>query len=118
VRPIGGDGDFRPLDWLVSARRIGEHIAVTLVILANHDDAGFVGVLTRGDRRIDRHHDSRQVWGCSPPRRIDNRVAPQRAGRVLEQLGIELLPAEPRAFVFADDLVEEPGCQVRPVFIG
>ena len=43
---ISGDGDFRPLDWLVSAQRIGEHMAVTLVILADHDDAGFVGVLT------------------------------------------------------------------------
>ena len=30
----------------MSARRIGEHIAMTLVIVANHDDAGFVGVLT------------------------------------------------------------------------
>src|SRR5690349_16896081 len=44
-------------------------------------------------------------------------VAPQRARGVLEQFGIELLPAEARPFVFADDLVEEPGCQIGAIFV-
>jgi hypothetical protein len=34
-------------------------------------------------------------------------VRPQRAGRVFEQLGFELLPAEPGAFAFANDLIEK-----------
>jgi hypothetical protein len=39
-------------------------------------------------------------------------VRPQRAGRVFEQLGFELLPAEPGAFVFANDLIEKSRRQV------
>jgi hypothetical protein len=34
---------------------------------------------------------------------LDRTVRPQRAGRVFEQLGFELLPAEPGAFVFANN---------------
>jgi len=59
VRPVGGNGDFRPFDWLMPARGIAEQIAVTLVILPDHDDAGFIGVLTRGRRGTDRDYNSR-----------------------------------------------------------
>src|SRR5690348_1701669 len=69
-------------------------------------------------RRIDRHNNSRQVWRCRLSRGVDDAVAPQRARGVLEQFGIELLPAEARPFVFADDLVEEPGCQIGAIFVG
>src|SRR5215468_1387916 len=61
VGPISGDGDFRPLDWLVSARRIGEHIAVTLVILANDDDAGLVGFLAAAGSGIHSYDDALQI---------------------------------------------------------
>src|SRR5689334_12245409 len=106
MRPICGDRDFRPLDGLMFSRSIGQHIAVTLVVSANDDDAGFISVLTRARRRIDRHNNSRQVWRCRLSRGVDDAVAPQCAWGVLEQFGIELLPAEARPFVFADDLVE------------
>jgi hypothetical protein len=39
-------------------------------------------------------------------------VQPQRAGRVLEQLGFELLTAEPGAFVFANDLIKNAGARL------
>jgi len=42
-------------------------------------------------------------------------VRPQRAGRVLEQLGFELLPAEPGAFVFANDLIKKCRRQVAAI---
>ena len=100
------------------SRSIGQHIAVTLGVFANDDNASFIGVLTRTRRRIDRHNNSRQVWRCRLSRGIDDAVAPQRARGVLEQFGIELLPAEARPFVFADDLVEEPGRQICAIFIG
>ena len=99
------------------SRGVGKHIAVTLVILSDDDDAGFIGIFTRGHRGIDRDHDSRQVWSCRHPRGIDHRLVPQRAWCVLEQFGVEFLPTKTRAFVFADDLVEEPGRQVRPIFV-
>jgi hypothetical protein len=82
---------------------------VALEILADDDDAGLVGLFTRGRCGIDCNNDSRQIWSCRLAGGINNPVAPQRAWRVLEQFGVELLPAKPRAFVFADDLVEEPG---------
>src|SRR5438132_8196493 len=43
--------------------------------------------------------------------------APQCTRGVLEQFGVELLPAEARAFVFADHLVEEPGRQIGAIFV-
>ena len=62
MRPIGGDRDFRPFRRLVSSGGIAKHIAVTLVILSHDNDAGFIGLFTRGRRGIDRNHNSRQVW--------------------------------------------------------
>ena len=44
-------------------------------------------------------------------------MRPQRAGRVFEQLGFELLPAEPGAFVFANDLIEKCRRQVGAIFV-
>ena len=44
-------------------------------------------------------------------------MRPQRAGRVFEQLGLELLPAEPGAFVFANDLIEKCRRQVSAIFV-
>ena len=43
-------------------------------------------------------------------------MRPQRAGRVFEQLGFELLPAELGAFVFANDLIEKSRRQVAAIF--
>ena len=43
-------------------------------------------------------------------------MRPQRAGRVFEQLDVELLPAEPGAFVFANDLIEKCRRQVGAIF--
>jgi hypothetical protein len=43
--------------------------------------------------------------------RLGQVVRPQRAGGVFEQLGVELLPAEPGAFVFAN--VAQPMANIR-----
>ena len=54
MRPVGGDGDLRPFDRLVFSRGIGQHIAMPLGVSANDENAGFIGLLTRARRRIDR----------------------------------------------------------------
>ena len=76
MRPIGGDGDFRPFDRLVFARGIGQHVAMTLVVFAGDEDAGLVGVLTRARSRINRDHNSRQIWRCRLPGCINDWVVP------------------------------------------
>jgi hypothetical protein len=63
MRSVCRNSRFRPLDWLVFSGRIGEDIAVTLVVLPNHDNAGLVGIFPRGRRGVDRDHNSCQVWG-------------------------------------------------------
>jgi len=45
-----------------------------------------------------------------------NRATTARRG-VFEQLGVELLPAEPGALVFADDLIEKCRRQVATIFV-
>src|SRR5438105_15897681 len=57
-------------------------------------------------------------FGCRLARGFDDTVAPQCTRGVLEQFGVELLPAEARAFVFADHLVKEPGRQICAIFVG
>ena len=91
---------------------------MTLGVFAHDNDTGFIGVLARGCCGINRNHDPRQLPGGGLARGINDTMAPQRAWRVVEQLGVELLPTEARPLVFADDLVEEPGRQIRPVFVG
>src|SRR5205085_8966198 len=64
-----------------------KHVAVALEILASDDDAGLVGLFTRGRCGIDCNNNSRQIWNCRLARCINDPVAPQRAWRVLEQFG-------------------------------
>ena len=59
----------------------------------------------------------RVIAGAEQPARLDRTVRPQRAGRVLEQLGFELLPAEPGALVFANDLIKKCRRQVATIFV-
>src|SRR6516164_9974651 len=59
----------------------------------------------------------RVIAGAEQPARLDRTVRPQRAGRVLEQLGVELLSAEPGAFVFANDLIKKCRRQVGAIFV-
>src|SRR6516164_1323638 len=59
----------------------------------------------------------RVIAGAEQPARLDRTVRPQRAGRVLEQLGFELLPAELGAFVFANDLSKKCRRQVGAIFV-
>jgi hypothetical protein len=42
-----------------------------------------------------------------PTRLFDQRSVPQRTGHIVEDLGIELLPAEPGALVLAYDLLQK-----------
>jgi hypothetical protein len=43
MRPVGGDRQAGPLDRRVTPRDVGQHIAVAVLVLAGHDDAGLVG---------------------------------------------------------------------------
>jgi hypothetical protein len=45
------------------------------------------------------------------------RSGPKGAGYVVQYLGVELLPAEPGALVFAYDLVQKGRCQINPVVV-
>src|SRR3984893_8447441 len=63
-------------------------------------------------------HQIGQVAVPRPARLLDAGAAPQGTGDVVKDLGIEFLAAEPRTFVFADDLGEKPGRQIGAIFIG
>src|SRR5450759_3944899 len=49
---------------------------------------------------------------------VDRPQCPQRAGAILNDFGIQLLTAEPRALVLGDDRLEKGGCQVGAIVIG
>src|SRR5271163_4592897 len=51
-------------------------------------------------------------------RALDHRARPERARRVVEDLGVQLLPTEPRALVFLDDRVDERVGEVRDIVEG
>ena len=116
--PIRGDGNFSPLEGLVAARNIGQNIAMALVVSPDHDNTGFICVLTGRRRRIDRNNDSRQVRCCSLSRGIDDAVAPQRAWGIFQKFSVQLLPAEACSLVFADYLVEKSRRQVCAILVG
>ena len=57
----------------------------------------------RRGRRIDRHHDRGRAPAPSRRARSISAARQQRVGPVLDDLGVELLAAEPRAAIAADD---------------
>ena len=95
---------LRPFGRRIMTGTIGQHITVPASVLAGDDDAGFVRVLA--GRRPDR---SRRRSAPSPGMLSWTASASLRSARgihkgtryIVEQLGVELLPAEPGALVFA-----------------
>ena len=67
---------------------------MTAAILAGNDDTGLVGIFSGGCRRVDRHHDAEQRRRVLTSALVQRIAVPQRAGRILEDLGEKLLPAE------------------------
>jgi hypothetical protein len=59
MRPVGGDRQAGPLDRRITPRDVGQHIAVAVLVLAGHDDAGLVGLVAGCHGRIDGHDDAR-----------------------------------------------------------
>src|SRR6516162_7857975 len=109
-----------PLDRRIAPRAIIEHVAAPLVVSAGDDQPGLVRFLATGHRRVDRDHDARQVrhaLTCRPAQFFEQRARPQRPRHVIEDLGVELLPADPGALVFADNLGEERLRQIASVFV-
>ena len=111
------DRDACPVRRLIFAAEILQNPAVTAVIPPGDDDAALVTALACAHRRIDRHHDPRQIRRMIPTGTIKHVERPQGAGRVLEQLGVELLPTKPRSLVLVDDLREEFRRQIRGIFV-
>src|SRR6516162_11467918 len=108
-----------PLDRRIAPRAIIEHVAAPLVVSAGDDQPGLVRFLATGHRRVDRDHDARQVrhaLTCASAI-LRQRARPQRPRHVIEDLGVELLPADPGALVFADNLGEERLRQIASVFV-
>jgi hypothetical protein len=58
-------------------------------------------------RRIDGHDDAHQIRRRARPAGLDQVAAEQRVGIVVDDLGIEFLPSEPRAAVARLDLAQE-----------
>ena len=105
----------RPLDRRVATGAVIQHVPATAVIPAGDDQPGFVSLLAAGHRRVDRYDDAREVGHAlanRPAQFFVQRARPQRARDVVQDLGVELLPAEPRTLVFADDLGEEAGREI------
>ena len=63
VRRIGGDRQAGPLGRRVTPREVGQHIAVAVLVLAGHDDAGLVGLFAGRHGPID-GHDDRVISGA------------------------------------------------------
>src|SRR5207237_2426322 len=61
-------GNCEPMHVYASAK----HVAVALEILASDDDAGLVGLFTRGRCGIDYNNNSRQIWNCRLARCIND----------------------------------------------
>ena len=112
VRPIGGNRRLRSFRGRVATGRIGEPPTLPLLVLAGNDDAGLVGQSAGGRGRIDRHHHPGQGWCSLCPGRLDDATRPQGTRHVVEKLGLDLLAAEARPFVFADDLIEKAGARL------
>jgi hypothetical protein len=70
--------------------------------------------------RVDRNHDPYQlghIFVCGPSRLLYAFAAPKGARNIVEDLRLELLPAEPAALIPPDDLLQERRREVRPVFV-
>ena len=77
---------------------------------ADDDDAAFVRLGARLGRRIDADDDLGIVAGAAPRREalaLDQRARPQRARRLLDDLGEQLLAADRAAGVARGDALDE-----------
>ena len=79
-------------------------------VRADDDDAAFVGLRAGARRRIDADDDLGVVRRRRSARQtlaLDQRARPQRARRLLDDLGVELLPADRAAVEARGDALEE-----------
>ena len=72
----------------------------------------------RTRRRVDGDNDAaeRRKTLRPAPSRLERGAVPQRARHVFDELGLELLPAEPRAFILPHDLRHEGRGEVARIF--
>jgi hypothetical protein len=83
-----------------------EHIPKSISSNARNYNSGFVALLANRARRIDSNNNPRQIRDSrgGNPRPLDHVEGPKCALHILEELGLQLLPAKPRALVLAKDL--------------
>ena len=84
---------------------------------AGGDDAGLVAVLRRGDGGVDGDDDAFELRRRRPAQLFDASAVPQRARRVVDDLGVQLLTAKARALVAANDALDKGRGQVGPVIV-
>ena len=109
----------RPLVRAAAQRRVFQHVAVLLLGHAADDDPGFGARILGRDRRVDRHgnaHERRHVPGADAVL-VQVPAAPQRAGNVLEDFGLDFLPAHACAEVPVDNVRLERLRQVHKVLV-
>src|SRR5208283_99518 len=108
---VGGADAGRPSSWRVAlARQVGQHIEAPVRRLAGDDEPAFVGVRARARRRIDGDDDFRQLPRGGFGRdalALDQRAGPERALRLLDDLGEQLLPPDRAALVALGDALEK-----------
>jgi hypothetical protein len=105
---VGRDHALRPAKRARAlARAVGEHIGAAVLGQAGDDDAARIGVRSARCRRIDGDDDAAERRVHPHAGALDQRPWPQRVGTIFEQLGVKLLPPEPRAAIAPDDRLEE-----------
>src|SRR5262249_52448439 len=82
-----------PIGWRMMPAQILEHPAIAPVVFAGNNNAGFIGALFCRNCRVDSYDDSLQVWCMITPRPLQHLQGPERPWCILEQLGLNLLPA-------------------------
>ena len=118
VRAVSADRGPGPFQRRVTAGRVFQHITVPLGVAARDDNAGFVGVLARCRRRIDRDDDAYQLRRRGDASGVDQRMRPQRTRHVVEQFAIQFLAAESRPLIAPHDLREKGRRQMIGVIGG
>jgi hypothetical protein len=75
-------------------RAVGEHVGATVGPEPRDDEAAGVRRRGRRHRRIDSHHDAMHGRRGAHPMLVDPVAPPQRAAHLVDQLAVQLPPAE------------------------
>ena len=92
-----------------------QHMADAVMVDAGDDESATVRPVRRGGGRIDRDRDPGQRRLLALAGSLDHGSCPERVRALLDDLAVELLPAEPRPAIGLRDSTDELGGEVVAV---